>query len=122
MELVDTSVGSSSTDFTPPTFTPAQKTAQKLQQLGISPLNVVSDFLTSVREVAMASIQRTYDSDWVRESRVEYILTVPAIWTDSAKDLMVQAAVAAGFGEHRIDFDLVSEPESAAGMVYPSDC
>lgn len=69
--LAGTSTATSSTTFSPPTFTPAQKTAQKLQQLGISPQNVVADFLTSVREVTLASIQRTYDNDWVRESRIE---------------------------------------------------
>ena len=103
-----------STTFTPPTITPAQKTALKLQQSNISPVTVVTDFLSAVRETTIASIERTYDSTWVRENKKEYVLTVPAIWSDAAKSLMVQAATDAGFGTHRVDFNLISEPEAAA--------
>jgi hypothetical protein len=49
--------------------------------------------------------------------KVEYILTVPAIWTDAAKSHMIKAAEDAGFGAHRVDFHLVSEPESAASYT-----
>ena len=101
--------------FVPPTTTPAEKTAQQIQKLGISPLTVITDFLTSVRKVTIASIERTYEVRWVRESKIEYVLTVPAIWSDAAKNSMVQAVQNAGFGKHRQDFNLVGEPESAAG-------
>jgi molecular chaperone DnaK (HSP70) len=101
--------------FVPPSTTPAEKTAQQIQQLGISPLTVISDFLASVRKVTIDSIERTYETKWVRESKIEYVLTVPAIWSDAAKDSMVQAAQKAGFGKHRRDFNLIGEPESAAG-------
>ncbi|KAI5783433.1 hypothetical protein FPQ18DRAFT_356158 [Pyronema domesticum] len=103
-----------STTFTPPTITPAQNTAYKLQQLRIAPVTVVTDFLSSVRETTIASIERTYDKQWVTESKKEFVLTVPAIWSDSARSLMVQAAQKAGFGVHRVDFNLISEPEAAA--------
>ncbi|KAF8247382.1 hypothetical protein K440DRAFT_661489 [Wilcoxina mikolae CBS 423.85] len=104
----------SSTTFNPPTTTPAHKTAQKLQLLNMSAVTVVTDFLSAVRTTTVESIERTYDAEWVRESKIEYVLTVPAIWSDSAKSLMVQAAKEAGFGTHRVDFNLVSEPEAAA--------
>ncbi|KAI5856586.1 hypothetical protein BZA05DRAFT_204555 [Tricharina praecox] len=48
------------------------------------------------------------------QSKVEWVLTVPAIWSDSAKDLMIQAARKAGFGERGMDFELISEPECGA--------
>ncbi|KAF8247380.1 actin-like ATPase domain-containing protein [Wilcoxina mikolae CBS 423.85] len=111
--------------FTPPTITPAQKTAYALQELHIAPVTVVEDFLSSVLKITTESIERTYETQWVRESTVEYVLTVPAIWTDSAKALMVKAAERAGFGVHRVDFNLVSEPESAAAYtlkaIQPND-
>jgi hypothetical protein len=107
--------GESSEQFTPPTVTPDQKTKQMLRNLGISPVTVVSDFLKSVRAVTMASIERAYSDEWVKEVPIKYVLTVPAIWTDTAKNLMVQAAQLAGYGAHRKDFNLVSEPEAAAG-------
>jgi len=45
------------------------------------------------------------------------LLIVKAIWSDAAKNLMVRAAEAAEYGTHRDDFELVSEPESAAGNL-----
>ena len=63
--------------------------------------------------------------EFVRNAEIEYVLTVPAIWTDSAKDLMVKAATSAGFGKHRVNFNLVSEPEAAAAYtlraIQPND-
>ena len=97
--------------------TPERRTALQLEALHIQPITVVTDFLRSVREVAVASMERTYDAQWVRRSKVEYILTIPAIWTDAAKSLMIKAAEDAGFGAHRADFHLVSEPESAAAYT-----
>lgn len=111
--------------FTPPTITPAQKTAHMLRELQIAPVTAVTDFLSSVLKVTTESIERTYETRWVRESTTEYVLTIPAIWSDSAKDLMVQAAEKAGFGKHRVDFNLISEPESAAAYtlkaIQPND-
>lgn len=106
-----------SDSFTPPANTPAQSTAKKLQELGLTPVAVISDFLSAIRETTVASIEGTYPADLVRETKVEYVLTVPAMWSDSAKSHMVRAAEAAGFGTHRVDFDLVSEPEAAASYT-----
>lgn len=58
-----------------------------------------------------------YISDLVQDSKVEYILTIPAIWSDSAKALMVKAAENAGFGSHQVDFNLISELECAAAYT-----
>jgi len=111
------SAASSSGGFSPPTITPAQETAGYLHDIGITPVEVVSDFLQAVRELARASIKQSYKFQWVESSKINYILTVPAIWNDSAKNLMVQAAEAAGYGTHRVDFNLISEPEAAAAYT-----
>ena len=111
--------------FTQLITTPAHTTEKKLQQLGIQPVEVVMDFLSHIREVTVESIERTYSVEFVRNAEIEYVLTVPAIWTDSAKDLMVKAAINAGFGKHRRNFNLVSEPEAAAAYtlraIQPND-
>lgn len=47
---------------------------------------------------------------------VDFVLTVPAIWSDAAKQKTEQAAIKAGMGnEHKLQ--LLSEPESAAVYV-----
>jgi hypothetical protein len=103
--------------FMRPSSTPADRTAMILKDIGIEPATVVEDFLSGVRECTVKNIEGSYDPEWVRASKIEYVLTVPAIWSDSAKNLMVQAATKAGFGEHRTDFHLVSEPEAAAAYT-----
>jgi molecular chaperone DnaK (HSP70) len=103
--------------WTPQATTLAHKAASKLQQLQISAVSVVSDFLKSVLEITKASIERTYSTRFARDSKVEYVITIPAGWSDSAKALMVQAAESAGFGSYRHDFNFFSEPESAAAYT-----
>lgn len=65
----------------------------------------------------MASIKQSYEFGWVESSKITYILTVPAIWSDSARNLMIQAAERAGYGSHRVNFNFVSEPEAAAAYT-----
>ncbi|KAK3100673.1 hypothetical protein FSP39_023601 [Pinctada imbricata] len=48
----------------------------------------------------------------VLDSEIKWILTVPAIWTDSAKQFMREAADKAGIEPHQLSFAL--EPEAAS--------
>lgn len=97
--------------------TAAWRTRQTLQQLDILPVTAVGDFLRGVRNIAIESMERTYGANWIRNAAIKYVLTIPAIWSDTACDLMVQAAEAAGFGTRRVDFHFVAEPEAAAAYT-----
>jgi hypothetical protein len=57
--------------------TPADVTALKLRLLGITPLMAVTDFLANVREVAVAEIGNSYQTQWVQGQKIEYVLTIP---------------------------------------------
>jgi hypothetical protein len=108
-----------------PLTTPAQETSEILRELNITPVKAVADFLMKIRETTLEDIKRTYGvDDWVGV-KVEWILTVPAIWTDSAKNQMIQAARQAGFGERMVDFELISETECRATyslkVIQPND-
>jgi hypothetical protein len=100
-----------------PTKDLIHEAAEKLRQLNIEPVTAVKDFLTGVRKATEKCMEGAELDNWVQENKVEYVLTVPAMWSDTAKDLMIQAAEDAGFGKHRVDFNLVSEPESAAAYA-----
>lgn len=100
--------------------TPAQRTAKALGKLGIAPVKVVSDFLKAVRETTATAMETTYGAKWIEGCKTVFVLTIPAIWDDSARDLMVQAAQNAGYGVHLIDFHLVTEPEAAAAYSLHS--
>ena len=108
-----------SSTFMPSSVTPAKcKTAGTLQKANQTPVAAVTDFLKAVREAALTSIEGAYGSERTLSTHKEYVLTMPAIWSDAAKSLMVQAAQDAGFGVHRVDFNLISEPEAAAAYAF----
>lgn len=104
-------------EFEPPAVTPAVRASKRLTELGIEPVTVVEDFLKGVRQVTLDAIRNTFGKEMVEMNDLEWILSVPAIWSDSAKDLMVKAARGAGFGRHWKDFYLVGEPEAAAAYT-----
>jgi hypothetical protein len=69
---------------------------------------LITEYLRRVRTVALGQIERArYD-----ENDVRWCITIPAIWDEPDKDLMVKAAVAAGFTSDRLM--LAREPEAAA--------
>lgn len=57
--------------------TPLEKTAAKLKELQLKPVDVVADFLRSVRESAVTDICSTYGKDFVAQSKIEYVLSIP---------------------------------------------
>ena len=75
--------------------------------------NVVQDFLTALYKHIMTTLHRRFDKGVMQMTRVDFVLTVPAIWSDAAKKKTEDAAVRAGLrNEHQLE--LLSEPESAA--------
>ena len=53
----------------------------------------------------------------LRTTKREYIITVPAVWSDKAKELTAECAVDAGMGP-RDRLHIVSEPEAAAIYAF----
>ncbi|KAL7275880.1 hypothetical protein RUND412_001157 [Rhizina undulata] len=97
--------------------TPASRTAAQLTRLRLSPVEVATDYLRSLREHILSVLERRFQAEFVRKTKIEYVLTVPAVWSDYAKDLTLQAARNAGFGEYETDFNLIGEPEAAAAYT-----
>ena len=74
---------------------------------------MVRDFLSALYKHVMTTLHRRFDAGVMSMTNVDFVLTVPAIWSDGAKANMRDAAVKAGMGnEHSCE--LLSEPESAA--------
>jgi hypothetical protein len=105
--------------------TPAFEALDLLLKMNLQPVDVVQDFLQKIKTVILDSIGGKYDREFALNSKVEYILTIPAIWEDPSKALMIRAAEAAGYGRHRTEFHLVTEPEAAAAytlkVIRPHD-
>lgn len=91
-----------------------ERTAALIKELRLTTVDVVTNFLKNVKEVAMKDLEASYPSSKVAQSGIEFILTIPAIWTDLAKSKVIQTAENAGLGRHRENLQLCTEPEAAA--------
>lgn len=76
-------------------------------------VDVVHDFLSAIYKHTMTTLYRRFPQGVMQVTKVDFVLTVPAMWTDSAKSKVEDAARRAGMtNEHNLQ--LLSEPESAA--------
>ncbi|KAI0479249.1 actin-like ATPase domain-containing protein [Xylariaceae sp. FL0804] len=96
-----------------PFYVSAQETALQLQRQGKTVADAVADYLAAVHGHAMATLTRRYGAAFMAATRVDWVLTCPAVWSDAAKDATLRAAERAGMG-NRADLQVISEPEAAA--------
>ncbi|KAJ3034272.1 Heat shock 70 kDa protein 12A [Rhizophlyctis rosea] len=92
-----------------------KKARHQLPQ-GFTVQRVIADYLRFLTQHVMADIRtRTGDSTLNSES-VKWIITVPATWTDWAKDIMAKAAMGAGMVDDPASerLAIIYEPEAAA--------
>jgi len=96
-----------------PSFVSPLDTASQLRASGRTVMDAVSDYLTQLMGHTMEQLVRRYGRDFMRSVEKEYVLTVPAVWSDAAKHATLQAAERAGMGRMS-DIRMISEPEAAA--------
>ncbi|KAK5112136.1 hypothetical protein LTR62_004479 [Meristemomyces frigidus] len=96
-----------------PHFVSPLDTAAQLRKCDRTVMDAVSDYLTRIYEHTMETLNRRYGESFVSSTKVEFVLTVPAVWSDAAKNATLQAAERAGMG-NRHELKLISEPEAAA--------
>lgn len=78
-----------------------------------TPQDFTADYLKCVLSyVRDEYLPSHYAFGFLRNQKVSYVITVPAIWTDSAKNLTRKAAVRAGIPNNNLE--LITEPEAAA--------
>ncbi|KAF2968060.1 hypothetical protein GQX73_g5510 [Xylaria multiplex] len=73
-------------------------------------VDVVSDYLKAIFQHAIAEVEKSYLPGFVDGFKKQYILTVPAVWSDTAKATTQRAARKAGM----TPVDMITEPEAAA--------
>ncbi|GAB7342299.1 hypothetical protein MBLNU457_g0531t1 [Dothideomycetes sp. NU457] len=84
---------------------------QQLKTRAKTATSAAADYLTKLHEMARTELVKRYGEDFVEATSIEYILTVPAVWSDAAKHATACAAQMAGLGEN---LRMISEPEAAA--------
>ena len=92
-------------------YCPAGKSEETLKSLKVSPVEASGDYLGKIVAHAREILLRRFGAA-LESMDLQYVLTVPAVWSDKAKDSTRQAAYAAGIGSSKLT--LLSEPEAAA--------
>ena len=84
---------------------------RQLRECGKNVGTVVAEYLRELFAHTKEILSRRYGQHFVTTTKLQVVLTVPAVWSDAAKDATLQAAVAAGMGNN---IGMISEPEAAA--------
>ena len=85
---------------------------------GKAPVDIVADYLIELRKSFYKGLVKQYGEVLLASLRKELVATVPAVWSERAKDLTMKAVAKAGFNAASIS--MVTEPEAAA--VYTLKC
>jgi hypothetical protein len=90
--------------------TGAANTQAELKKLGKPPVDVASDYIAAIYKDAMKSIERKVNKSYLELLDKQFVLSVPAVWSEKAKDATLRAARNAGI----TPIELIKEPEAAA--------
>jgi molecular chaperone DnaK (HSP70) len=90
---------------------PVRKSNELLAKLGKTAVEVVSDYIREIWKYTMDDIQKRQGDDFREIYALKVVITVPAMWTQAAKEKTEQAAKLAGLPD---DIAMVTEPEAAA--------
>ncbi|KAI1344086.1 actin-like ATPase domain-containing protein [Xylariaceae sp. FL0016] len=96
-----------------PFYVSPQETATQLKTFHKNVVDAVSDYLTEVHRHTMDTLTRRYGESFMASTKVDFVLTCPAVWSDAAKNTTLQAAERAGMGD-KSEIQMISEPEAAA--------
>lgn len=92
-------------------YTPSLASKVLLGKRKTNAVQVVTDYLKYLVEYAKSVLQRRFGIP-AKDMDLRFTLTVPAVWSDTAKDRTLNAAIQADIRPQ--DITLVSEPEAAA--------
>ncbi|KAI1758002.1 hypothetical protein F4782DRAFT_536687 [Xylaria castorea] len=96
---------------------------QSLLRLEKTSIQLIGEYLKVLWDHVLEQISRAKGKDLINGMQFHIVLTVPAIWTDYARDRMCEAAGLAGIFKHRdagkTSLSFISEPEAAAIATMP---
>jgi len=88
------------------------------RSLNKQPVDIVADFLTLVKDHLVKTLDEEYRREVWSTLPITLVVTVPAVWSDAAKDRTLQAVRQAGFNTTYFPYlkrtILATEPEAAA--------
>ncbi|RSL99786.1 hypothetical protein CDV31_012037 [Fusarium ambrosium] len=82
---------------------------------------IVTVYLRGLNTMYQGVVAEKFGQDYLEDLPVDFWLTVPATWSDAAKQLTLEAARDAGFASRPHDrVRLITEPEAAAHLALRS--
>ncbi|KAG6014764.1 hypothetical protein E4U54_004867 [Claviceps lovelessii] len=93
-----------------PLYLPSKNIKKELQSLPKKPFEIAADFIGAIYEHALEEISKTVPKAYMDMCDKEFVLSVPAVWSDAAKNATLKAAELAGIKPVTV----VKEPEAAA--------
>ncbi|KAK3304585.1 uncharacterized protein B0T15DRAFT_558433 [Chaetomium strumarium] len=96
-----------------PFYVSPLETAAQLKRYNKTVVDAVSDYLSQIYKHTMDTLRRRYGESFMASTKVDFVLTCPAVWSDAAKNTTLQAAERAGMGTQS-QIQMISEPEAAA--------
>lgn len=76
---------------------------------------IVTDYLRCLRKHVEKCIRERNGDTWLKNRRPEYIITVPAVWTEKAQATTRKCAENAGMGTK---IQMITEPEAAGTYAF----
>jgi hypothetical protein len=69
-----------------PLYVPSVNTEAELKKLGKSAIAVATDYISAIFQHAMQKIESKYPKNYLDMLEKQYVLSVPAVWSDQAQD------------------------------------
>ncbi|KAH3975901.1 hypothetical protein HBH98_042340 [Parastagonospora nodorum] len=95
-----------------------QELSQAERKPSEDPVDIIADYLTHVKNHLVKNLDTQYGKELWRTLPITLVVTVPAVWSDAAKDSTLKAVRAAGFDTTGFPLLkrtlLTTEPEAAA--------
>ncbi|KAG5996744.1 hypothetical protein E4U52_005960 [Claviceps spartinae] len=93
-----------------PLYLSANNTRKQLKSLPKKPVEIAADFIGAIYEHALGEISTTVPKAYMDICQKEFVLSVPAVWSDAAKNTTLKVTELAGIKSVTV----VKEPEAAA--------
>ncbi|EXM19166.1 hypothetical protein RAB80_011500 [Fusarium oxysporum f. sp. vasinfectum] len=101
-------------DQTKPSYLPSNNIKSELKKLPKDAVDVAADFIGAIYRHSILKIESRVPRDYLALCQRSFVLSVPAVWSDKAKERTLQAAKKAGV----YPVTLIKEPEAAALYTF----
>ncbi len=93
-----------------PPYLPLINTKYTMNRLPKPAGDIAADFMRAIYQHALGQIEKTVPKRYYALCKKHFVMTVPAVWSDAAKNTTLEAAKEAGISP----VTLIKEPEAAA--------